>query len=131
MPIFRAGEKEKQFANIIWDLAPVKTSELARIAERQFGWARSTMYTVLRRLIDKEIFTNKRGTVIANVSREEFEAGQSQDFVDYAFDGSLPMFLRAYHGKGRGMSDEERELLEELLLDMELDRLEKRKGSDT
>ena len=52
--------------------------------------------TVLKRLCDKGIFRNEKGTVVAVLSREEFYARQSERFVEEAFQGSLPAFLAAF-----------------------------------
>ena len=43
------GAMEARFADIIWELEPVGSNELVRRAESEFGWKKSTTYTVLKR----------------------------------------------------------------------------------
>ena len=74
----------------------------------------SRTYTVLRRLCQKGLFKNEGGMVTALVSREEFAERQSREFVDQAFDGSLPKFLAAFTSRKK-LSAEEVEQLQRLI----------------
>lgn len=96
MSDYQMGAVEARFAALIWDSEPVASAELAREAEALLGWKKSTTYTVLKRLCDKGIFQNVKGTVTARISREEFHALQSEKFVEDTFEGSLPAFLAAF-----------------------------------
>ena len=58
--------------------------------------AKSTTYTVLRRLCERGLFRNEGGTVTSVIGREEFYAMQSERFVEETFSGSLPGFLAAF-----------------------------------
>ena len=53
------GVIESRFADIIWTHEPLSSSELAKMAECELGWKKSTTYTVLKRLCDKGIFKNE------------------------------------------------------------------------
>ena len=44
------GEQETKFANLIWDHAPINSTELVKLAADVMQWKKSTMYTMLRRL---------------------------------------------------------------------------------
>ena len=48
---------------------------------------------MLRRLCDKGLFQNDGGLVTVKMSREEFYARQSRQYVDDSFHGSLPAFI--------------------------------------
>ena len=100
------GEIETKFAELIWSNEPVASGELVRLAEGALGWKKSTTYTVLRRLCEKGLFRNENGTVVSAVSREEFSASCSVQFVKETFGGSLPRFLTAF-SRGKKLSAEE------------------------
>ena len=51
-----------------------------------------------------------KAVVSARISREEFYAGKSREFVDEAFGGSLPKFLAAFIGKSRLSSKQVEEM---------------------
>ncbi len=93
---FQPGTIEAKFADIIWENEPVSSAELAKKSEELFKWKKSTTYTVLKRLCDKGVFQNIKGTVTSLVSRQEIYAVQSEKFVEETFDGSLPAFLAAF-----------------------------------
>lgn len=92
----KLGEIEAQFADIIWENAPLTSGSLAALAADTLGWKRTTTYTVLKRLCDKGLFQNQNGTVLPRMTKEEYIAAQSQKFVDDTFGGSLPAFFAAF-----------------------------------
>lgn len=106
MAEYQLGAIEARFAEIIWEHAPVTSSELVKLAAAEFAWKRTTTHTVLRRLCDKGLFRNDGGTVTAVISQEEFNARRSRSYVDETFHGSLPAFLAAF-ASGKGLTDEE------------------------
>ena len=90
------GAVESQFAEIIWENEPISSTELAKRSEAIFQWKTSTTYTVLKRLCEKGIFQNNKGSVTSLISKQEFYSIQSEKFVAETFDGSLPAFLNAF-----------------------------------
>ena len=56
------GAVESRFADIIWTNEPIATTELVKLSESALGWKKTTTYTVLKRLCDKGIFQNEKGT---------------------------------------------------------------------
>lgn len=96
MSDYQMGAVEARFAQLIWDNEPIASAELARRSEALLSWKKSTTYTVLKRLCDKGLFQNSKGTVTSLISKEEFYALQSERFVEETFDGSLPAFLAAF-----------------------------------
>ena len=101
------GAAEARFAEIIWQKEPVTSSELVKLGEKELNWKRTTVHTVLRRLCDKGLFQNDGGLVTVRMSREEFYARQSQQYVADSFHGSLPAFIAAFT-QGRKLTEEER-----------------------
>lgn len=96
MPEMQMGAVESRFAEIIWKNAPVTASQLAKLAEAELGFKKTTSYTVLKRLCEKGIFRNDSGTVHAMLSREQFYALQSEKFLEETYNGSLPAFIAAF-----------------------------------
>ncbi len=110
------GEIESRFADIIWENEPVKTSVLLKLCEAEFGWKRSTTYTVLKRLENKGLFVNKDGTVVSLLTREDFYSKQSEQYVKQSFGGSLPAFLAAFTSR-KSLSDQEIAELKKIIED--------------
>ena len=96
MQDIQLGVIETRFADMIWEHAPLPSSELVRRAQEVLGWKKSTTYTVLKRLCEKGLFLNNGGTVTVLISKEQYCTRQSQRFVEKTFQGSLPAFLAAF-----------------------------------
>lgn len=90
------GVIETRFAEMIWQREPVSSTELVKLAAVELDWKKSTTYTVLRRLCERGIFQNQDGIVTSLISRQDFYAVQSEQFVEETFSGSLPAFLAAF-----------------------------------
>lgn len=118
MEQYRLGEMEQQFADMIWEHAPISSGQLARLSGEAFGWKRTTAYTMLKRLCDRKIFANINGTVTILITRDEFQAAQGEQFINEIFDGSLPRFLTAF-SRRKKMSRQEIEELKNLIEQME------------
>lgn len=69
-------EMEASFADMIWEHAPIRSGELAKLCGEQFNWKRTTTYTMLKRLCERGIFANENGIVHVKMTKEEFQAGQ-------------------------------------------------------
>lgn len=114
MPEYKLGELESVFADIIWTHEPLSSRYLAQLAQERLQWKRTTSYTILKRLCDRGLFQNRDGCVTSLVSRREFYAKQSQQFVDETFQGSLPAFLAAF-GSAKKLSDPEIDELQKVI----------------
>ena len=103
---YHLAETESRFADIIWEHEPISSPDLVKLCEKELNWKKSTTYTVLKKLCDRGIFQNEKAMVTALLTKEEFYAGQSRQYVEESFSGSLPQFLTAFFG-GRKLSARE------------------------
>ncbi len=114
MAEYKLAEVESRFADLIWSNEPLTSRRLAELAEAALSWKRTTTYTILKRLCDRGLFQNQGGMVSSLVSRGEFYARQSEQFVEDAFQGSLPAFLAAF-GSRKQLSDREIDELQRII----------------
>lgn len=114
MSDLKMGTAEARFADVIWQNEPITSGQLARIGATDFNWKKTTSHTVLKRLCERGLFQNEGGTVTALISREEYYARHSQQYVEETFGGSLPAFLAAF-GTRKKLSDEEIEELQKVI----------------
>ena len=114
MEKYKLGDMEQRFAELIWDNEPISSGELVKLCESEFSWKKSTTYTMLKRLCDRNIFENKSGTVMALMSKQEFKAAQSEKFIKETFNGSLPQFFAAFTRRNK-LDHKEIMELEELI----------------
>ena len=113
----KLGTVETHFADLIWNNEPISSGDLVKLCEQELSWKKSTTYTILRRLCERGIFQNIKGTVTSLISKDEFNAAQSEKFVEETFDGSLPKFLTAFSMRKK-LSDEEIKELQKFIDEM-------------
>ena len=113
----KLGVVETRFADLIWENEPISSGELVKLCEQELSWKKSTTYTILRRLCERGIFQNVKGMVTSLMSKDEFNAAQSEKFVEETFNGSLPRFLAAFSMRKK-LSDEEINELRKLIDEM-------------
>ena len=114
MEMMKLGMVEAQFAELIWANEPIASGELVKLCEKELNWKKSTTYTVLKKLCERGIFQNKDGVVTSQLTRDEFNAVQSEQFVEDTFEGSLPAFLAAFTSR-KPLSKEEAEEIRRLI----------------
>lgn len=122
---YRLGEMEQKFAELIWEKAPISSGELVKLCGGVFNWKRTTTYTMLKRLCERELFANENGTVVVRTTRQEFQAAQGEQFLNENFGGSLPIFLAAF-SRRRKLSGTEVAELKRLI-----EEYEEEKNDDT
>lgn len=114
MEEIRLGVVESRFADIIWENEPICSGELVKLSEKELKWKKSTTYTVLKKLCEKGIFQNEKGTVTSLISKEELNSRQSEKFVEDNFKGSLPAFIAAFT-KRKSLSKKELDEIKSML----------------
>ena len=108
------GEIQSRFVELVWEKEPIGSGELVKLCNQEFGWKKSTTYTVLKKMCDKGILQNEGGIVSSLLSQSEYFAAKSQQFVEDTFQGSLPAFITAFSA-GKRLSEEEVEVLQKMI----------------
>ena len=114
MGYIHLSDSEYRFMQIVWEAAPVGSGRLVELCAERLGWKKSTTYTVIKRLSERGVVKLENARVTALVSREEVQRSESRQFVDRAFDGSLPRFIAAFAG-GKPLSRQEAEEIRRLI----------------
>ena len=110
----RLGAVELRFAELIWENAPISSTELVRLCADRLQWKKSTTYTVLKKLCERGLFVNDGGVVRVVKTREEYDSAQSAQFVDEAFSGSLPAFFAAFNA-GKPLTAQEADEIQRMI----------------
>lgn len=114
MDDYKLGAIESRFAGLIWDNAPMTTKQLVDLCAEELAWKRTTTYSVLKKLTEKGFFRMENSIVTALVSRDEYNACQSEKFVEENFAGSLPALVLSF-GSRKKLSQEEIEELQKVI----------------
>lgn len=108
----KLGVIEAKFADIIWENEPLPSGELVKKAADELEWKKSTTYTVLKKLCERGIFLNENGIVRSKISKADYYAMQSEEFVNDTFGGSLPAFITSFTSRNKLSEKETLELVQ-------------------
>lgn len=89
-------ESEYRFCLIMWAHEPVTAVELVKLCQDQLGWKRTTTYTVIKRLGERNVLKNEDGIVTALVSKDQAQVSEINELVEKKFEGSVPSFIAAF-----------------------------------
>ena len=114
MEDYRLGVVETRFAELIWSHEPLTSGELVKLCAKELEWKKSTTYTVLKKLCVRGFFENEKGTVRVVTTKAEYEAMQSEQFVEEKFQGSLPAFVAAFTAR-KSLSQKEIDEIQQMI----------------
>ena len=114
MQRFGIGEMEMKMAKLLWEREGIGSGAVVKLCAEEFGWKKSTSYTMLRRLAEHGLFQNVNSIVTSVMSEEQYKANVAKDMIDDKFGGSVADMV-ALVVEHCGMSDNDREKLAELL----------------
>ena len=107
-------DAEYKFMEIVWQHEPINSTELVSLCKELLGWKKSTTYTVIRKLKEREILKNEKATVSSLVKQNEARKYESEVLLDKTFNGSLPAFLTAFLSDKK-INSEEAETLKKII----------------
>ncbi len=93
MQRFGIGEKEMAMAKLLWEREGIGSGEVVKLCKEEFGWAKSTTYTMLRRLCEHGLFQNVNSIVTSVLSEEEYLVRTAEQIIEDKFHGSLQEFV--------------------------------------
>lgn len=107
-------DSEMKLLELIWREQPVRSGELVDKALEEYGWKKSTVYTILKKLVTKGLALNEQSVITATHDRDEVLSEKSEDVIKRSYGGSLPMFLTAFLSREK-LSRKEAEELKKLI----------------
>lgn len=111
---YQVNESEYRFLLIVWRVEPINSTELVKLCNKELGWKRSTSYTVIRNLSQKNILVNEDTIVKALVSKECIDKERGDDYLEKAFQGNVPDMVASFL-KDRKLSKEDIEKIRKLI----------------
>lgn len=77
---------EYRFCQILWENEPVTTTQLVKLCRDKLNWAKSTTFTVIRRLVSRG-FIKKEGSLCSSlVSKTTVQCNLITELISEYFD---------------------------------------------
>lgn len=114
MQRYGIGDQELKLAKMLWVRDGIRSGEVVTLCKEEFNWAKSTTYTMLRRLGEHGLFKNENYRVYAVLTEEEYLGRTAAELINDKFDGSMVSFFKNYT-KHNKISAKDKKALTELL----------------
>lgn len=89
-------DAEYRFMCIVWEKEPISSRELVKLCQEEFGWKKSTTYSVIKRLTERGAVKSENAVVTSLVERIQVQKFESEQTLEKTFDNSLPSFITAF-----------------------------------
>ena len=108
-------DAELRLMEIIWEREPISAKEISVIAAEQFNWNKNTTYTVIKRLIEKEVLRRDEPGFICSsiIKRDDVRKAETNTLIEKLFGGSKKAFFAAFADEE--LSSDEVEALKALI----------------
>lgn len=114
MENFKIFDAEYRFMCIVWEQEPINSTELVKLCQKEFGWKKSTTYSVIRRLAERGVLKNEHAVVTAVVKQIQAQKYESEQILEKAFNNSLPSFITAFL-QDKKLTQEEAEQISKMI----------------
>lgn len=114
MELPKIFESEYRFCLILWEHAPVNSTQLVKLCKEQLGWSKATTYTVIRRLAERGVLKNENTIVTPLITKEQAQEARLQELMKDTFEDSMPAFIAAF-SRSKKLSQEEIDQLKDLI----------------
>ncbi len=114
MKNIRLYDSEYKLMKLIWENEPVKSTKLKNLCEAEYQWKKSTVYTILKKLKDKELILNEDATITSLVSVDEVVNSEAKGILNRYFGGDVPSFVASFI-KDKNLKEEEIEEIIDLI----------------
>lgn len=91
-------DAEFKLMEIIWEQEPVPAREISLAAGEKLGWNKNTTYTVLKRLVEKDILNRQEPGFICSskIRKTDVQKAETKTLIEKLFDGSKKAFFSAF-----------------------------------
>ena len=103
-------ESDLRFMQLVWEHEPINSSKLVELCSKELGWKKSTTYTMIKKLCEKQFAKSENAIVTSLIPKEKVQAYESKFVVENSFGGSLPSFLCSFLGNSKLTKEEVLEL---------------------
>jgi predicted transcriptional regulator len=116
MESIKLFDSELKVMEVIWDKEPVSAKEISLILGDSIGWNKNTTYTIIKKLIEKQLVERTEPNFICSsrIKREEVQAAETNSLIERLYQGSKKRFFAAFL-QNEKLTEEELQELKDLI----------------
>lgn len=109
-------DSELKVMEIVWEKEPISAKEISLILGSTVGWNKNTTYTIIKKLVEKQIIQREEPNFICTslVKKAEVQTAETKNLIEKLYNGSKKMFFAAFL-QNEKLSQDEIEFLKRLI----------------
>jgi predicted transcriptional regulator len=109
-------DSELKVMEVVWQKEPITAKEISVILGSSIGWNKNTTYTILKKLVDKQIIKREDPDFICTsaVKKSEVQSAETNSLIDKLYSGSKKLFFATFL-QNEKLSRDEVEFLKRLI----------------
>ncbi|MDF2904712.1 MAG: putative transcriptional regulator [Herbinix sp.] len=121
MDTIKLFDSELKVMEIIWEREPISAKEISSILCENIGWNKNTTYTIIKKLIEKEVLCREEPNFIctAKLRKEQVQSAETKSLIEKLYQGSKKAFFAAFL-QNEKLSREELEEIKRLINEQEV-----------
>jgi predicted transcriptional regulator len=98
METMKLFDSELKVMEIIWEKEPVTAKEISLILGDSIGWNKNTTYTIIKKLIDKQIVSREEPNFVCTslVKKADIQKAETNSLIEKLYNGSKSKFFAAF-----------------------------------
>ena len=103
MEAFKLFDSELRVMEVIWENEPVTAKEISAILGDTIGWNKNTTYTIIKKLIEKNIIDREEPNFVctSRIKKAEVQMSEMDTLIEKLYHGSKIMFFTSFLQNGR------------------------------
>lgn len=91
-------DSELRVMEVIWEKEPITAKEISSILKDTIGWNKNTTYTIIKKLIDKNIVNRTEPNFLCTsmIQRTEIQSAETKNLIERLYSGSRKMFFASF-----------------------------------
>ena len=96
----RLFDSELKVMEVLWRQGELSAGQLSKILLQEIGWNRNTTYTVIKKLIGKQVIERREPGFLCHalISKDEVRQQEAKSLLEKLFDGSPSLLFSAFMG---------------------------------
>lgn len=109
-------DSELKLMDILWENEPVSAKELSILAAERIGWNKNSTYTVLKKLVNKNVIQRSEPGFICTslIKKDDVRKAETESLIQRLYNGSKKALFSALLEEEPLSEDELKELREML-----------------
>ncbi len=90
------SEAEMKIAEWVWANPGIRSMNIVKLCEQNYGWKQSTVFTLIRRMREKECLRSVDSRLYMIPERDVYFTMASREYVKEHYNGNIAAFLTSY-----------------------------------